>query len=91
MYLPNAASLCAQTVSNFSTFSEWQIITIRTVHRRPCPGRSRRQRKLYTRIYMLLYGILKEKKMKVDILIWPDIMMVNCEDSYSGYGIGAYM
>lgn len=23
--------------------------------------------------------------MKVDILIWPDIMMVICEDSYGGY------
>lgn len=29
--------------------------------------------------------------MKVDILIWPDIMMVICEDSNSGYGIGAYI
>lgn len=24
--------------------------------------------------------------MKVDILIWPDIMMVICEDSYGGHG-----
>lgn len=57
------------TVGHFSTFSEWRIIAIRVVHRRPCPGRWRRQRKLYTRMYTLLYGILKEKKMKVDILI----------------------
>jgi len=36
--------------------------------------------------YVIIW-YFKGKKMKVDILIWPDIMMVNCEDSYSGYDI----
>jgi len=44
-------------------------------------------------LYVIIwYSKGKKIKMKVDILIWPDIMMVICEDSYGGYMVmGTYI
>lgn len=82
------AHIIYYTVGHFSTFSEWRIITLTAAAVSGMIATS--EKVIYEYPYVIIW-YFKGKKMKVDILIWPDIMMVNCEDSYSGYGISAYI
>jgi len=94
MHGPNAPSLCAYILYSRSFFylfgmanncytrgASWCIVAVSGTI-------ATSEKVIYSYVYVIIW-YFKGKKMKVDILIWPDIMMVNCEDSYNGYGLGA--